>query len=99
MGGCILGFKSFKSWNVTTRAYVPIIIDYDTSFSEFFSVSIPQKALDEAYKVKPHRRRSFDATDSCALSKVSFDLDQVHVFKEFHEVVKQTAFSRKHLYA
>ena len=35
------------------------------------SVSIPKQVLCDPYKVKPHRRRSFDATDSCALSQVS----------------------------
>ena len=34
------------------------------------SVSIPKQVLHDSYKVKPHRRRSFDATDSCALSRV-----------------------------
>jgi len=36
------------------------------------SVSIPKQVLRDSYKVKPHRRRSFDATDSCALSRVGF---------------------------
>jgi len=36
------------------------------------SVSIPKQVLRESYRVKPHRRRSFDATDSCALSQVRF---------------------------
>jgi len=38
----------------------------------YVSVSIPKQVLHDPYKVKPHRRRSFDATDSCALSDVSF---------------------------
>jgi hypothetical protein len=35
----------------------------------FVRVSIPQSTVAKPYKVKPHRRRSFDETDSCALSQ------------------------------
>jgi len=43
-----------------------------TFMSVCTSVSIPKQVFRDQYKVKPHRRRSFDATDSCALSQVSF---------------------------
>jgi len=33
----------------------------------FVRVSIPRSTLQTPYRVKPHRRRSFDAADSCAL--------------------------------
>ncbi|GFO22170.1 migration and invasion-inhibitory protein [Plakobranchus ocellatus] len=33
----------------------------------FVRVSIPRSTLSTPYKVKPHRRRSFDGSDSCAL--------------------------------
>ncbi|XP_005094865.3 uncharacterized protein LOC101848189 [Aplysia californica] len=33
----------------------------------FVRVSIPRSTLSTPYRVKPHRRRSFDAADSCAL--------------------------------
>jgi len=39
------------------------------------SVSIPKQVFRDQYKVKPHRRRSFDSTDSCALSQVTFSLN------------------------
>lgn len=34
----------------------------------FVRVSIPRSTLQMPYKVRPHRRRSFDASDSCSLS-------------------------------
>ena len=37
----------------------------------FPRVSIPRSTLMSPYRVKPHRRKSFDPTDSCALSNVS----------------------------
>ena len=35
-----------------------------------FRVSVPRSSLKSPYKLKPHRRKSFDPSDSVALSEV-----------------------------
>ena len=39
-------------------------------FLFFLRISIPRSTLLTPYRIQPHRRRSFDETDSYALSKV-----------------------------
>lgn len=36
-----------------------------------YRVSVPRSVLQASYKVRPHRRRSFDPTDSMGLAKVA----------------------------
>ena len=39
-----------------------------------FRVSVPRSSLKSPYRLKPHRRMSFDPSDSVALSEVSIVL-------------------------
>ncbi|RUS68994.1 hypothetical protein EGW08_023243, partial [Elysia chlorotica] len=64
-----------------TQPFKSGLIDYEENSAEnvgekkpplednprFVRVSIPRSTLTSPYKVKPHRRRSFDGSDSCAL--------------------------------
>ncbi|GFR58942.1 migration and invasion-inhibitory protein [Elysia marginata] len=49
----------------------------------FVRVSIPRSTLSTPYKVKPHRRRSFDGSDSCSLMDIAgkpLDLNIIQVY-------------------
>ena len=54
--------------NKCTCVYKPKI------FYISFRVSIPRSSLESPYRVRPHRRNSFDPSDSCALSEVSISV-------------------------
>ena len=74
--------------NVTTYMYTPVYLfiqchTYCTHvdwflFSTLFRVSVPRSVLQTSYKVRPHRRRSFDPTDSMGLAKVTQIRHSVH---------------------
>lgn len=46
-------------------------------YTFFGRVSVPRLALQAPHQFKPHRRRSFDSTDSMGLSKV-FAVEHIH---------------------
>ena len=41
-------------------------------FALFDRISVPRSTLQSPYRVKPHRRKSFDPTDTVSLSKVLY---------------------------
>ena len=41
-----------------------------------YRVSVPKRTLQSSYHLRPHRRKSFDPTDSMGLSKVGYSWSQ-----------------------
>ena len=77
---CTMSYKFKASYTKVMYVHVciAVIVVYFVnniiSVIIVYRVSIPHSVLQTSYKVRPHRRRSFDPTDSMGLSKVPMTL-------------------------